>query len=404
MSGNQPGIVVGASARKDVRVACAVGAVGGAVGAASFSADAAGCEELLVWMESHGPVAAVGVEGAGSYGAGLARRLAAGGMLVVEVNRPNRQNRRRRGKSDAVDAEAAARAVLSGEAATQPKSGDGPVEAIRMLAAARRSAIKARTQAADQIHGIVVTAPDRMKEHLSGLRGGDLLNACARLRPGSAPDAVTGAAETALRALARRHQALTAEIDALDVDLLRLCERANPALLAAPGVGADTAAALLVAAGDNPDRMRSEASFAALRGASPIEASSGQTVRHRLNRGGNRQANNALWRIAMVRLRCEQRSIDYAERRRAEGKTHREIIRCLKRHIAREIHQLLTNPPAVPRGAGLRHRRQQAGLTIHTTAAAIGANPSRVSELERGLHHNRDLANHYQNWLSQQTT
>ncbi len=183
MSENHPGIVVGAGTHKGVHVACAVDAVGGAVGAASFSADTAGCDELLVWTGSHGPVAAVGVEGAGSYGAGLARRLAASGMLVVEVNRPNRQNRRRRGKSDAAGAEAAARAVLSGEAAAQPKPGDGPVEAIRMLAAARRSAIKARTQAVNQIHGIVVTAPDQLKERLSGLRGGDLLDACGPVRP-----------------------------------------------------------------------------------------------------------------------------------------------------------------------------------------------------------------------------
>ena len=188
----------------------------------------------------------------------------------------------------------------------------------------------------------------------------------------------------------------------LDAELRRLCERANPALLGACGVGAETAAALLVAAGDNPERLRSEASFAALCGTSPIEASSGRTVRHRLNRGGNRQANNALWRIAMVRLRVDERSIAYAARLTAEGKTRREILRCLKRHIAREVYKLIIDPPDVAHGADLRrHRTQRSGLTIHQTARALGAAPNRISELERGIIHNRDLAERYQRHLAQ---
>ena len=215
---------------------------------------------------------------------------------------------------------------------------------------------------------------------------------------------MTAAAKTALRALARRHQALTAEIDHYDTELLALCEHTNTALLSACGVGVEVASALLVAAGDNPDRLRSEASFAALCGVSPIEASSGRTVRHRLNRGGNRHADNALWRIAMVRLRVDQRSIDYAKRRRAQGKTHREILRCLKRHIAREIYQLLTDPPEVPRGADLRRQRTRHGLSIDAAAKALHTWPARISELERGLRHNRDLANRYQQHLTNLTT
>ncbi len=148
--------------------------------------------------------------------------------------------------------------------------------------------------------------------------------------------------------------------------------------------------------------MRSEAAFAALCGASPIEASSGRTVRHRLNRGGDRQANNALWRIAMVRLRHDERTIAYAQRRTAQGKTSRETIRCLKRHIAREIHRLLTSPPVVPEGADLRRLRHSAGLTLHHAAQAIDACTNRLSELERGTRHNLDLALRYQNWLTQQ--
>ena len=208
-------------------------------------------------------------------------------------------------------------------------------------------------------------------------------------------------AKQALRCLARRHQALTAEIKHLDTELRRLCERANPALLSACGVGAETAASLLVAAGDNPERMHSEASFAALCGTSPVEASSGRTVRHRLNRGGNRRANNALWRIAMVRLRFDERSIAYAARLTAQGKTRREILRCLKRHIAREVYKLITDPPDVVHGADLRRQRTQRRLTINQTAQALGAAPTRISALERGAIHNRDLAERYQRYLAQ---
>ena len=222
-----------------------------------------------------------------------------------------------------------------------------------------------------------------------------------RLRPHTTADPVARAAKAALRILARRYRAFSVEIRELDADLLALCQAANPALLAASGVGANVAAALLIAAGDNPGRMRSEASFAALCGACPSEASSGTTVRHRLNRGGDRHANNALWRIATVRLSCDQRSRDYAARRRAEGKTRREIVRCLKRHIAREIYRLLTNPPAVPHGADLRQQRHQAKITLTTAAQALDTHPGRISALERGNHHNSDLATRYQNWLTQ---
>ena len=215
---------------------------------------------------------------------------------------------------------------------------------------------------------------------------------------------VCGAAKRALRCLARRHQTLTTEIKELNTELHRLCARANPALLSALGVGPDTAAALLTAAGDNPERMRNEASFAALCGTSPIEASSGTIRRHRLNRGGNRNANNALWRIAMIRLRVEERSIAYAERRTTEGKTRREILRCLKRYIAREIYKLITNPPTVTHGADLRYQRTQHGLTLTTIASALDTTPTRISEIERGLTHNHNLAQHYYQHLQQITT
>ena len=398
---HRPGVFGGVDTHKHTHVAAAVDGAGRVLGTAAFGADAAGYAELLGWLHGCGSVERVGVEGTGSYGAGLARCLAQAGVDVVDVNRPNRQLRRRRGKTDTVDAQAAALAALSGSAAVVPKSADGCVEAIRVLSVARRSAVKARTVAANQIGAVVVTAPEHLKDRLRALNTARTVDACARMRPDTDGDLVRAAAKQALRCLARRHQALTAEIKHLDTELRRLCERANPALLSACGVGAETAASLLIAAGDNPERMHSEASFAALCGTSPVEASSGRTVRHRLNRGGNRRANNALWRIAMVRLRVDERSITYAARLTAEGKTRRETLRCLKRHIAREVYKLITDPPDVVHGADLRRQRTQRRLTINQTAGHLGAAPTQISALERGIIHNRDLAERYQRYLAQ---
>ena len=401
MPEQQVTVVGGVDTHRDNHVAATIDSLGRLLGVATFPATGAGYDQLLDWMRSWGDLDSVGIEGTGSYGAGLARHLAAAGVPVVEVIRPNRQTRRRRGKSDPVDAEAAARAVLCGEATIRPKSADGPVEAIRLLHATRRSAVKARTGAINQLKGHLVTVPEQVAAPLRGLPTSALVNACARLRPNPGSGEVVAAAKEALRVLARRYQALSGEISELDTNIARLAAEANPALLAAPGVGPEVAATLLIAAGDNPERLTNEASFAALCGATPIEASSGHTVRHRLNRGGDRQANNALWRIAMVRLRHDERTKAYAARRTAQGKSRREIIRCLKRYIAREIHQLLTDPPAVPAGAHLRQLRHAAGATIADAAGAINACPNRLSELERGTHHNGDLATRYQNWLTQ---
>lgn len=389
----------GVDTHGDQHVAVVVDGVGRILGTAAFAATPAGYGRLVVWMRSFGRLARVGVEGTGSYGAGLARYLASEGVPVVEVNRPNRQTRRRRGKSDTTDAEAAARAALNGEATGLPKAGDGPVEAIRGLRVARRSAMKARTQAANQIRDLIVTAPDALRARLRDLDTAGRVEVCARFRPGPVTDLVEATKRT-LRCLARRHQTLTVELTELDDAITELCALENPALLAARAVGPDVASALLVTAGDNPERMRSEASFAALCGASPIEASSGKIVRHRLNRGGNRQANNALWRIVMVRLTCDQRTQDYAARRQAEGKTRREIIRCLKRYVAREIYQLLTNPPTCPDTAAMRETRTKAHITLATVAAALNTRPTSISELERGIKHDSELATRYQLWLT----
>ena len=399
MSGTGVDVWGGVDTHRDFHVAAVVDSVGRVVGSEPFGADSSGYGRLVAWMQAKGQLVRVGVEGTGSYGAGLARFLAEANIEVVEVNRPNRQLRRHKGgKTDSVDAEAAARAAASGEATAVPKSGVGPVECIRMLLVVRRSATKARTQAANQIHSLAVTAPEQVKRQLKGLNIGARVRVCAAFRPGT-DHTTTTYAKRALRRLARRYQALDTEIDELDVEIRRLCAQTNPALLGAAGVGPDTAAALLVAAGDNPERMKSEKSFAALCGSSPVQASSGQTIRHRLNRGGNRKANQALWRIATTRMQNDARTQAYVTKRETEGKNRKEIIRCLKRHIAREIYRLLTNPPPTPNCARLRTRRQDARITVTQAAQAIGTRPARISELELGRNHNHQLATRYQTWL-----
>ena len=395
-------VIGGVDTHKDVHVAAVIDERGEILSNASFGTTARGYRQLVAWLRSFGDLAKVGVEGTGAYGAGLARHLMAEGVDVVEVNRPNRQARRRRGKSDTADAEAAARAALNGEAAGTPKSADGAVEALRALRVARRSAVKARTQAANQIRDLIVSAPEGLRDKLGHLSTEHRVAACPRMRSGAISDPVE-ATKRSLRLLARRHQALSAEIAELDEAIGAVCVEANPALLSAPGVGPEVASALLVAAGDNPERMRTEGSFAALCGVSPVEASSGKITRHRLNRGGNREANNALWRIAMSRLAHDKATQTYAARRRTEGKTNKEILRCLKRYIAREVFRLLTNPPSVPDTALLRARRAVVGMTLAAVANHLGTTPMQISRLERGVLHSSELASRYQAWLDTET-
>lgn len=391
----------GVDTHSQVHVAAIVNAIGRILGTASFPVSRKGYRDLLDWMRSFGLLNKIGIEGTGSYGAGLTRFLNAERVEVVEVNRPNRQLRRRRGKSDTTDAESAARAALNGEATGTPKSGESTVESIRVLRVARRSALKASTQARNQLAGLIVTAPDVIRESLSGLSPKKRAEHCARFHRSPGAD-VLSATKSALRCLARRYEALETEIAELDLALHELCVLANPALMGAHGVGAEVAATLLVAAGDNPERMRTESSFAALCGSSPVEASSGKTVRHRLNQGGNREANNALWRIVMVRLITDPKTQAYAARRKAEGKSGREIMRCLKRYVAREIFGLLTNPPAVPNCQNLRDARTAGNISLRTAAKELGTFPTRISELERGRIHDTKLATRYQTWLTPQ--
>ena len=259
------------------------------------------------------------------------------------MDRPDRAARRRQGKADDLDAHAAARAVQAGTATGLPKAGDGTVEMIRSLRLARRSAVKARTQAANQLKALLVTAPDVLRAQLRCLPPAELITTAARLRAATTPATPTDAAKLALRSIARRWLQLTQEITDLEVHLDRLVAMAAPTLVAVKGVGTQTAAVLLVAAGDNPERLRSEAAFAHLCGVAPIPASSGKTTRHRLNRGGNREANWALYLIAVGRMAWHGPTHAYVERRTKEGKSKAEIIRCLKRYIARELYSILVS-------------------------------------------------------------
>ena len=335
-------LIVGVDTHQDEHVAVVIDRQGVRLGELHTVATSHGYEELERWSRGLGEIHAFGIEGTGSYGAGVARFLTSRGYNVVEVNRPDRSTRYRKGKSDPTDAEMAARAVLAGVADATPKSGEGEVEMIRMFKSTKDSAVKARTQAINQMKALVVTAPARLREHLTGLTAAALVTRCKSFRPGRL-EGPTEAAKYALRSLARRHRQLGSEIQDLESEIQRLTRTAAPALVDGFGIGPDTAATLLIAAGSNPDRLHSEAAFASLCGVNPIPASSGKTNRHRLNRGGHRQANTALHRIVVVRLRHDERTQAYMRRRTTEGMSKAEVIRCLKRYVAREVFSTLRN-------------------------------------------------------------
>jgi transposase len=278
--------------------------------------------------------------------------LQTAGCQVREVNRANRQARRQRGKDNSIDAELAARALIAGTASAIAKTRNAEAEMLRILKSTRDSAVRCRTKAITQLKALLISAPAHLRESLERLSTADLIVRC-QLNPGSDVCCTASATSRALHVLATRIHHLEQEIADLGHDLDRITQAVAPTLRAAQGIGADNAAALLIAAGDNPERLRSEAAFAALCGAAPIPASSGNRNRHRLNRGGNRQANCALFRIALTRLRWDPRTKAYAQKRIEEGKTKREILRCLKRFIAREVYRMLVpkHREAQPAGA-----------------------------------------------------
>jgi transposase len=340
------GVVGGVDTHGETHHAAVVDDLGRELGDREFPASTAGYQALVVWLRGFGQLSRVGVEGTSSYGAGLARHLRAAGVSVVEVDRPDRRTRRARGKSDPIDAYAAARAALRGTRLVVPKTGDGIVEAIRTLRVTRRGAVKARTQTINQLRALLVTAAPEVREPLAGLKTPVLVAACVGLHPTGSLSDPAQAVKRALRRLARRYQFLSTEIRLADAELRGLVTTAAPGMLTRLGVGIEVTGQLLTTVGDNPTRIRSEASFAHLCGVAPIPASSGKTHRHRLNRGGDRAANNALYTVVLARLRLDDRTRAYVTRRTAEGLSRREIIRCLQRYIARELYQALIRLPA----------------------------------------------------------
>jgi transposase len=394
-------VVAGVDTHKDTHHVAVLALIGARLGDRQVAATPAGYDELAAFVASFGTVRVIGVEGTNSYGAGLSRRLAAAGTTVVEVIRPKRAQRRR-GKSDPIDAVAAAQQVLAdletGDLPV-PKTADGTVEQIRHLLAVRRSAVKARSIAIQQIKTMLVTAPQPVRDRFEPLKDAVLIQTLATTRPAPATESVEAAVGRALRTLARRYQYVSTEIAELETDLDVLNQHAAPALSAAFGLGTVTTATLLVTAGDNPERLRSEAAFAALTGTAPIPASSGRTNRHRLNRGGDRQANWALHQIALVRWSHDPATKAYAAKLHNSGKSTKDILRCLKRAIARQVWHLLVHPEPVPEIDDLRPLRQAKGLLLRHAADHFGVWPAVISTLERGKSRNDDLAHAYRNWL-----
>ena len=332
-------VVGGVDAHADTHHAAALDERGALLATKSFPTSTPGYRQLLDWLSSYGEIEVVAIESTGSYAAALVRYLREHDIAVVEVNQPHAHTRRRVGKSDPIDAEMAARLFQAGKAKAIPKRTDGIVESIRLLRVARNGAVKSRSAALVQLRDLLITAPQELRDHLScrkTLR--DKVTVCARFRPsGRDLRSTSQAAKFALRSTAQRIQALDQEITALDRELEQLVATAAPRTVQLLGISTGHAGQLLVTAGQNIDRLRGESSYSMLCGASPIPASSGKTTRHRLNHGGDRQANRALHLIAVCRLRYCQRTSAYVQRRTAEGKTQHEIMRCLKRYIAREV-------------------------------------------------------------------
>lgn len=333
-------VILGVDTHLDVHVGAVINSSGNLLGTRAVSVSTHGYLDLLEWAESLGKLRQAGIEGTGTYGAELCRFLTSRGIVVIEVNRPDRSNRRRQGKSDPLDAENAARAVHSGTATATPKKQNGVCEAIRIISVARRSAVKAKTQAMNQIRGILVSGPQDIREQVWKTKPHDCAKACIEMSSSGSSDLLESMTET-LKLLGQRWLMLTDELALLDKRLDKLTKEHCKQLRTRMGVGPYTAGILVTVAGDNPDRLRNEAALAALCGVNPLPASSGKTIRHRLNRGGNSEANNALWTIALVRARSDPRTRLYVERRTAEGLTTKEIYRCLKRYIVRELYPLI---------------------------------------------------------------
>lgn len=376
----------------------------------TFGADPDGYGRLIAMLGAPARCAGIGVEGTNSFGAALARRLQAAGFPVYEVLKPKRGVRRKDGRSDPIDAIAAARSVLAGDGTSLPKSSDGWVEALRHLNAERSQLVAAMTTPANSTGGLPVTAPEPIREKYRGLRTETRMNRLASCRPSGG--LVAHSMLTALKGAAKAWKTPKEQADLLEERMRSILDTNARPLLDIYCAGTITAATIAIVAGDNPERIRDEAAFAKLCGACPIPASSGKTNRHRLNRGGNRQGNMALHRIAIVRLRYHQPTRDYVAKKTREGKSKLEIIRCLKRYIAREAYKALIairnggagRQTPQERGALLRRLRTSHGITQQQIGEALAVPSSRISEIERGTHNLPELEQRVTQWIHSITT
>ena len=365
-----------------------------------FLAVGSGYRNIAAFITGFGPVIAAGVEGTGSYGAELARVLTGEGIRVLEVMRPNRQGRRLRGKSDPLDAYQAAEAALAGRNVATPKSRDGAVESLRVLRAERATAMRARVAVMTQIKSILTAAPEALRAKYRHLTRAAMMTALEKTRPTGNMTEPVNATAAVLKRLAIRYRTLHQELAVIDAELDAIITVHAPMLRDLKGVGTDVASQLLVTVGDNPERVSTEAKFAALVGVAPIPASSGKTTRHRLSRGGDRQANKAIHHVALVRMKTDTRTRNYVAKRRAEGKSTTEIIRCLKRYIAREIYDQLIHPQPAPDAGALRALRKSKNITLQAAADSLHVWPTALSRLERGLARDDEFYQHYEDWLS----
>lgn len=393
-------VVAGVDTHKDVHVLCVLDGLGRQVFTGSFQANEDGYNKIAAAIGDPKDCIVVGIEGTASYGAGLARRLTELGFEVVEVLRPKRDKRRRgTNKNDMKDAERAARDAIAGNGTSIPKTQDGWVEAVRFQLIARRLAVKTSTSAINTVKSLINTAPEHIRNKYSKMSAEDMMSSLQRKR--SKNDELENAVYSSLRSLSLLWAESRTQADDAEKAISALLIEHAPALLNIYGCGTITAATLAVTAGDNPDRMGSESAFAALCGVSPVEASSGKTVRHRLNRGGNRQANCALYQIALTRMQRDKKTKTYVDKRMAEGKSKPEIIRCLKRYIAKEIYRALLNPSKTDKltGAELKESRTALGFSQTDIGTMLGVPSIRISEIERDIKSNLELRERYRQTL-----
>lgn len=397
MTGTVPNVYAGIDTHQQTNHVAIVNEIGKKIGDKEFATTSTGYHALLKYVLSFGALLAVGIEGTASYGAGITAYLRTQNITVREIIRPNRQARRA-GKSDPIDAYAAAKTIAAEiEDLPIPKLLGGAIDGLRVILRTRRTAVKAQSAAKTQIINFLTTAPDTVRQKYAGLKDDALYTALAATRPNEGDDLAI-----VLRGLARRIAYLNKEINEAEARLGVQATDIAPALMAATGVKAITAAELLITVGENPERITSKAAFAALCGTSPIPASSGKTHRHRLNRGGVRQANAALHRIVLTRMGHDQRTKDYVARRTANNiKSKKEAMRCLKRYVANEIYTFITNPPEVPAVGDLRPLRLSLKITLQDVAEEFGTWPARVSRIERQQCRDDEFADRYRDFLVQ---